>query len=75
VTKAYGVPTMRSIFDANGPKRPVSLSLNEDLIAWARDVTNNLAELVESLLAEYVALERASGRACRGHRGSGGDME
>lgn len=50
---------MRSIYNAKAPKRPVNLSLNEDLVAQARDVTNNLSELVESLLADHVAQERA----------------
>lgn len=50
---------MRSIYNAKAPKRPVNLSLNEDLVARARDVTNNLSELVESLLADYVAQEHA----------------
>lgn len=49
---------MRSAYNAKAPKRPVNLSLNEDLIAQARDVTNNLSEVVESLLADSVAKER-----------------
>lgn len=52
-------PTLRSIFNAKAPKRRVRLSLNEDVLARARDVTNDLSELIESLLADYVALERA----------------
>jgi len=50
---------MRSAYDAKAPKRPVNLSLNEDLVAQVRGVTNNLSELVESLLADYVSKERA----------------
>jgi post-segregation antitoxin (ccd killing protein) len=40
-------------------KRPVNLSLNPDLVAEARSVTDNLSEAVESLLADFVARERA----------------
>lgn len=39
-------------------KRPVNLTLNEDLVAQAREVTENLSAVVESLLADYVAQER-----------------
>jgi antitoxin CcdA len=44
---------------ANTNKRPVNLSLNEALVAEARDVTDNLSETVESLLADFVSRERA----------------
>jgi antitoxin CcdA len=50
---------MRSVYNAKALKRPVNLSLNEDLVAQARGVTSNLSEVVESLLAEYVAQEQA----------------
>jgi antitoxin CcdA len=50
---------MRSAYNAKAPKRPVNLSLNEDLIAQARDVTSNLSEVVEILFADFVAKERA----------------
>jgi antitoxin CcdA len=49
---------MRSGYNAKAPKRPVNLSLNEDLIAQARDVTSNLSEVVESLLADYARFRR-----------------
>lgn len=38
-------------------KRPVNLTLNEDLVAQARAVTDNLSAVVEALLADYVAQE------------------
>jgi post-segregation antitoxin (ccd killing protein) len=38
-------------------KRPVNLTLNEDLVAQAREVTGNLSAVVESLLADYIAQE------------------
>lgn len=45
-------------YDAHAPKRPVNLSLNEDLVRQARSFTGNLSEQVERLLAEYVAEEQ-----------------
>lgn len=36
-------------------KRPVNLTLNEDLVSQAKGMTNNLSGVVEQLLAEYVA--------------------
>lgn len=36
-------------------KRPVNLTLNEQLVAQAKGMTDNLSAVVESLLAEYVA--------------------
>ena len=44
---------------ARTTKRPVNLSLNEALVKEARSVTDNLSEVVESLLAEFVYRERA----------------
>lgn len=44
---------------AKATKRPVNLSLNEELVAQARDLTDNLSEVVESLLSEFVSRERA----------------
>jgi antitoxin CcdA len=49
---------LRPAYNLKAPKRPVNLSLNEDLIAKAREVTNNLSEVVESLLADFVAKEK-----------------
>lgn len=39
-------------------KRPVNLTLNEDLVAQAKDITDNLSGVVESLLADFVAQEQ-----------------
>ena len=36
-------------------KRPVNLTLNEELVSQAKGMTNNLSAVVESLLANYVA--------------------
>ena len=35
-------------------KRPVNLTLNEDLVVAVRGLTNNLSGVVESLLVDYV---------------------
>jgi antitoxin CcdA len=40
-------------------KRPVNLSLTEDLVTEARDMTDNLSEVVESLLRHFVSQEKA----------------
>ncbi|HYD65907.1 type II toxin-antitoxin system CcdA family antitoxin [Azospirillum sp.] len=45
-------------YDAHAPKRPVNLSLNEDLVRRARQFTGNLSEQVEKLLADYIAAEQ-----------------
>lgn len=39
-------------------KRPVNLSLNEDLVAQARSLADKLSGAVESLLAAYVQQQR-----------------
>jgi len=39
-------------------KRAVNLTLNEDLLAHVREVTDNLSSVVETLLAEYLAKKR-----------------
>ena len=44
-------------------KRPVNLSLNEELVAEARSLTDNLSSVVENLLTEYVAQEVAKREA------------
>lgn len=49
---------MGIFYDISAPKRPVNLTLNEDLIARVRKCTDNLSGLVESLLAEFVGRER-----------------
>lgn len=46
---------MKAAFDVDARKRPVNLTLNEDLVRQAKGVTGNLSGVVESLLAEFVA--------------------
>lgn len=36
-------------------KRPVNLTLNEEIVAQAKALTPNLSAVVETLLADYVA--------------------
>jgi antitoxin CcdA len=40
-------------------KRPVNLTLSEDLVTEAKSLTDNLSNVVESLLSGYVAKARA----------------
>jgi len=49
---------MKATFNSNARKRPVNLTLNEDLVVQVRGLTNNLSGVVESLLADYVEHER-----------------
>jgi len=44
---------MKADFDAGARKRPVNLTLNEDLVSQAKSMTDNLSGLVEGLLLEY----------------------
>lgn len=45
-------------FDGDARKRPVNLTLNEDLVVQVRGLTGNLSGVVESLLADYLERER-----------------
>lgn len=44
-------------------KRPVNLTLNEDLVRNAKQLTNNLSGVVETLLADFVDSELQRRRA------------
>ena len=48
---------MKTAYNADARKRPVNLTLNEDLVVQARGMTGNLSAVVESLLADYVEQE------------------
>ncbi len=41
-------PPRRAIYDVGARKRPVNLTLNEDLVTRARGLTDNLSGVVES---------------------------
>jgi len=45
---------MHTSYDITAPKRPVNLSINQDLIAQARGLTRNLSAEVEVMLAAFV---------------------
>jgi antitoxin CcdA len=45
-------------YNLDARKRAVNLTLNEDLLAHVRELTDNLSSVVESLLAEYLARKR-----------------
>jgi antitoxin CcdA len=49
---------MKAVYNGDARKRAVNLTLNEDLLAHVREVTENLSGIVESLLAEYLVRER-----------------
>lgn len=49
---------MKHGYNATARKRPVNLTLNEDLVSQARAVTDNLSAVVESLLADFLAQEQ-----------------
>lgn len=45
---------MKSMQSNPAHKRPVNLTLNEDLVSQAKGMTTNLSGVVEQLLADYV---------------------
>jgi len=49
---------MKATFNSEARKRPVNLTLNEDLVVQVRGLTDNLSGVVESLLADYLEHER-----------------
>ena len=53
---------MTALYNLAARKRPVNLTLNEDLVNRAKGIADNLSGVVESLLADYVA--RSVFRGC-----------
>jgi len=49
---------MSAVYKVDAPKRPVNMTLNEDLVRVARTMTSNLSDQVEKLLAGYVQEEQ-----------------
>jgi antitoxin CcdA len=49
---------MKTGYDLAARKRPVNLTLNEDLVQQAKEMTDNLSGVVESLLSDFVAHEQ-----------------
>ena len=50
---------MSAAYDVRAAKRPVNISLNEDLVRKLREVTGNLSERVETLLVAFLEAENA----------------
>ena len=53
-------------YNRAAPKRPVNMTLNEDLVRRARGLSADLSETVEGLLADFV--EEAEARAAERER-------
>jgi antitoxin CcdA len=51
-------PLTKAVYDLGANKRPVNLTLNEDLVAQTRRLTDNLSAVVEALLADYLVREQ-----------------
>jgi antitoxin CcdA len=49
---------MKPDYNVAARKRPVNLTLNEDLVDQAKGLTDNLSHLMESLLSGYLARVR-----------------
>ncbi len=49
---------MKAKIEAASRKRPVNLTLSEDLVSHAKSLTDNLSGVVESLLSDYVSRAR-----------------
>ena len=48
-------------YDRTAPKRPETMTLNEDLVRQARELTSNLSETVERVLENFVEDSEARG--------------
>jgi len=48
----------KAVYDTRARKRPVNLTLNEDLVEKARRLTDNLSAEVELLLADFVLRQK-----------------
>lgn len=49
---------MKPTYNLAARKRPVNLTLNEDLVSQAKSLTGNLSGVVESLLTDYIVREQ-----------------
>ena len=58
---------MKSMQSNQARKRPVNLTLNEELVTQAKGMTNNLSGVVEQLLADYV-MKQNNVRQEKAHR-------
>jgi antitoxin CcdA len=46
-------------YNRAAPKRPVNMTLNEDLVRQVRGLSTNLSETVERLLADFIEAAEA----------------
>ena len=53
---------MKAMYNTEARKRPVNLTLNEDLVVQARGMTDNLSGVVESLLVGFVEHQQKEAR-------------
>jgi antitoxin CcdA len=53
---------MKALYNTEARKRPVNLTLNEDLVVQARGMTDNLSGVVENLLAGFVERQQKEAR-------------
>lgn len=51
-------PAKKAAYNLAARKRAVNLTLNEDLVAQARGMTDNLSGVIELLLADYLEAEK-----------------
>lgn len=58
---------MKSMQNSLARKRPVNLTINEDLVTQVKGMTNNLSGVVEQLLSDYV-LKQNNARLEKQHR-------
>jgi antitoxin CcdA len=49
---------MKPSYNLQARKRPVNLTLNEELVQQAKGMTDNLSGVVESLLSDFVAQQQ-----------------
>ena len=54
---------MKTLPGGSARKRPVNLTLSEDLVSQARGLTSNLSGVVEQLLADYVTKQKNARQA------------
>jgi len=59
------MPTMSASYPSRSRKRAVNLTLNESLVAQAKNYTANLSATMEELLEAYVAEQRHAHAARR----------
>ena len=53
---------MKALYNTQARKRPVNLTLNEDLVVQARGLTENLSGVVEHLLVGFVERQQQEAR-------------